>query len=124
VLVLLPKKPAKNNILQRFIALKTKIKLDTGKLREEIIDELTCLFQMASDIARGKTKTQIVNGKQVKVSMKARQKWAQTAAYIAGAIERIAKGLDEREITEMLEEAERLIAEAKRETEKGAGRAA
>jgi len=44
-----------------------------------------------------------------------------TAAYIAGAIERIAKELDEREIAEMLEEAERLIAGAKRETEKSAG---
>ena len=117
----MPRKPAKNNILQRFIALKTKIKLDTRKLREEIIAELEKLFQMASDIARGKTKTQIVDGKQVKVSMKARQKWAQTAAYIAGAIERIAKGLDEKEINELLEEAERLIAEAKRETEKSAG---
>jgi len=117
----LPRKPAKNNILQRFIALKTKIKLDTRRLREEIISELEMLFQMASDIARGKTKTQIVDGKQVKVSMKARQKWAQTAAYIAGAIERIAKGLDEKEINELLEEAERLIAEAKRETEKSAG---
>lgn len=117
----MPRKPAKNNILQRFIALKTKIKLDTRRLREEIISELEMLFQMASDIARGKTKTQIVDGKQVKVSMKARQKWAQTAAYIAGAIERIAKGLDEKEINELLEEAERLIAEAKRETEKSAG---
>jgi phosphoketolase len=119
--VLLPKKPVKNNILQRFIALKTKIKLDTRKLREHLLDELEALFQMASDIARGKTKTQIVDGKQVKVSLKARQKWAQTAAYLAGAMEKIAKDLDEREINEILTEAEKLIAEAKRETERCAG---
>jgi phosphoketolase len=119
--VLLPKKPVKNNILQRFIALKTKIKLDTRKLREHLLNELEALFQMASDIARGKTKTQIVDGKQVKVSLKARQKWAQTAAYLAGAMEKIAKDLDEREINEILAEAEKLIAEAKRETERYAG---
>jgi phosphoketolase len=119
--VLLPKKPVKNNILQRFIALKTKIKLDTQKLREHLLNELEALFQMASDIARGKTKTQIVDGKQVKVTLKARQKWAQTAAYLAGAMEKIAKDLDEREINEILTEAEKLIAEAKRETERYAG---
>lgn len=73
---------------------------------------------MASDIARGKTKTQIVDGKQVRVPLRARQKWAMAAARLAEIMNHIAKAIDEREINDLLAEAEKLIAEAKRETEK------
>jgi hypothetical protein len=98
---------------RRFERLLKAYRLETQELRRRLIEELEEIFKLATEIARGEVKTQMIDGKQVRVTLMQRQKWARAAAYIAQIIHSIAKGFDEREIDDMLEEARRLIEEAR-----------
>jgi hypothetical protein len=68
---------------------------------------------LASAIARGDVKTQVLDGRQVRISLSQRKRWARAAAQIARIIHSIAERFDERELKDMLEEARRLIEEAR-----------
>jgi hypothetical protein len=108
---------------KRFDRLLRAYKLETQELRQRLIRELESIFELAAAIARGEVKTQVVDGKPVRITLMQRQKWARAAAYIAQIIHSIARGFDEREIDEMLEEARRLIEEARGEAERPGGEA-
>jgi hypothetical protein len=108
---------------KRFDRLLRAYKLETQELRQRLIRELESIFELATAIARGEVKTQVVDGKPVRITLMQRQKWARAAAYIAQIIHSIARGFDEREIDEMLEEARRLIEEARGEAERPGGEA-
>jgi hypothetical protein len=110
-------------IEKRFDRLLRAYKLETQELRQRLIRELESIFELATAIARGEVKTQVVDGKPVRITLMQRQKWARAAAYIAQIIHSIARGFDEREIDEMLEEARRLIEEARGEAERPGGEA-
>ncbi|MBS7636578.1 hypothetical protein KEJ37_04490 [Candidatus Bathyarchaeota archaeon] len=71
--------------------------------------ELEAIFELASKIARGETKT--IEGREV--TLKQRRDWARIAGYTAQVMQGIAKGFDEKEIDEQLQELRRLVDEAK-----------
>jgi hypothetical protein len=96
---------------------KRAYKIKNQGLREDMIIELTGIFKMANAIAKGKVKTQTVDGKPVRYTMKQREKWARVAVYTAQIIDSILKNIDGREVGLMLSQAERLIREAKQMAE-------
>lgn len=107
----------KNSIHRRVIQLKRRVKLDTQRIRRNLIDQLEEVFNLAASLAKGEIKTMKAGKKQVKVSLKQRQMWARVAAYTAQIINSIAEGFDEREIDIQLDELEKLIREAKAKAE-------
>jgi predicted transcriptional regulator len=118
------KRPTKlTSIERRFERLLRAYRLETQELRQRLISELETIFEMATAIATGEIKTQMVDGKPVRITLMQRQKWARAAAYIAQIIHSIARGFDEREIDDMLEEARRLIEEARGGAERPGGEA-
>jgi hypothetical protein len=55
--------------------------------------ELEPIFDLASAIARGDVKTQVLDGRQVRISLSQRKRWARAAAQIAKIIHSIARDL-------------------------------
>jgi hypothetical protein len=98
---------------KRFERFLREFRIETQELRRRLMGELEPIFDLSSAIARGDVKTQVVDGRQVRISLSQRKRWARAAAQIAQIIHTIAKGFDEREIEDMLEEARRLIEEAR-----------
>jgi len=113
----MPRTSRKRLIKKRLVELKKAIKIDTQRLRVKMLNGLEELFDLATAFAEGKIKTQVEEGKKVKVTLKQRQMWARVAAYIAQIMNSLAEGFDEREIDAQLEELERLVNEAKAKTE-------
>jgi hypothetical protein len=106
------KNQSKIVVLNRIARIRRIAQSDTQKIRMKLLKNLEEIFNLASDIARGEIKYQMVDGQPVKITLKQREKWARVAAYVAQIINSLAKGFDERKIDIMLEEAERLIREA------------
>jgi len=107
------KKSRKNMIYHRFIKLRKRVKVNTQRIRKSLLDNLEEIFNLAASLARGKIKTQIIDGKQVKVTLRERRAWAKVAAYTAQVMNSIAEGFDERQIDFQMDELEKLIREAK-----------
>jgi hypothetical protein len=107
----------RDNVQFRVLRLEQACKLETKRLREHMIDELTVIFQMASAIAKGEARTHIIDGKRIRYSVRQRERWARVAGYIAQIIDAIAKNFDEHELDLMLTEAERLVHEARQVAE-------
>jgi hypothetical protein len=108
---------------KRFEKFLREFRIETQVLRRRLMGELEPIFELASAIARGDVKTQVLDGRQVRISLSQRKRWARAAAQIAQIIHTIAKGFDERELKDMLEEARRLIEEARGGAEEHGGEA-
>lgn len=107
----------KNGIHCRVIQLKRRVKIDTQRIRSNLLKHLEEIFNLAASLAKGDIKTMKVGDKRVKVSLKQRQMWAKVAAYTAQIMNSIAQGFDEREIDVQLDELERLVNEARAKAE-------
>lgn len=95
-------------IIRRIAKLKENVKINTQKIRENLLSNLTSIFESAVKFAKGKT---TINGHEL--ALKEREKWVRVAAYTAQVINSVASGFDERQIDVQLDELERLVNEAK-----------
>lgn len=99
-------KISRNKMLKtRVQKLRTEVKIDTQKLRDETIKNLQELFALA--------KSQAANEN---IKLKQRQNWTRIAAYICQVINTIATRFDERQIDQDLQKLEELINEATTKT--------
>lgn len=112
----MPKTALKLMMTRRIADIRKEIQLDTQNLRTKTIQNLQELFNIATSLAKGETKTQTTNGKTEKITLKQRQMWARVATYIAQTINSISNTLDERQIDEDLAKLEALINEATAKT--------
>ncbi len=78
------------------------LKLDTQRLRVEIVNKLRDIFNDAHFLAKNRD-----------MDLREREKWARVAAYAAQTIDGLCLRFDEREVDEDLSMLERLINEAK-----------
>jgi len=92
-------------VLTRIAKLRKVIEVNTQKMRGKSLKALEEMFKMAKGFAQSQTLT-----------LPARRKWVQVAAYVAQVINSIASGFDEKEIDIQLDELERLVNEAKAKT--------
>lgn len=95
-------------IIRRIAKLKENVKINTQKIRANLLGNLTSIFESAVKFAKGKT---TINGHEL--MLKEREKWVRVAAYTAQVINSVASGFDERQIDVQLDELERLVNEAK-----------
>jgi len=95
-------------ISRRVARLKETLQVDTQKIREKLLNNLQMIFDNAVVLARGDV---TVDGEEL--TLNERRDWTRVAAYTAQIIQSIAKGFDERQIDVMLDELEKLVAEAK-----------
>jgi len=103
-------------IILQLTKLKRTVELDTQRIRSKSIKSLEELFDLACSLAKGQVKTQVVDGKQLKVTIKQRQMWARIAAYTAQIMNSVMAGFDEKQIDTQLDELEKLVDEAKTKT--------
>jgi hypothetical protein len=80
-------------------------------LRKKWITELDELFEIAVLIAKGKVDQQQVGSKLQSITPKERQMWAQVTANIGQVMGNLAKGYDETQFNEDIDELERLTDE-------------
>jgi len=92
----------------RIARIADKVKLDTQRIRFELVLELKALAEMAQQKAIDTHPA----------SVEAKQNWARIAAYISQVINSISKTYDETTAMEELEKLEKMIEEATREDEK------
>jgi hypothetical protein len=79
---------------RRFEKFLREFRLETQELRQRLMGELEPIFDLATAIARGDVKTQVVDGRQVRISLSQRKRWARAAAQIAKIIHSIARGFN------------------------------
>jgi hypothetical protein len=89
----------------RIQKLRTEVRIDTQKLRDETIKNLQELFALAKSQAQNEN-----------VKLKQRQNWTRIAAYICQVINTIATRFDEHQIDQDLAKLEELINEAAAKT--------
>ena len=95
-------KITRNNMIKhRIQKLRTEVKIDTQKLRDEAIQNLKELFTLAKSQAQNEN-----------TKLKQRQAWTRIATYICQVINTIATHFDERQIDHDLEKLEQMINEA------------
>ena len=92
----------------RIARIADKLKLDTQKIRFELILELKALAEMAQQKAIDTHPA----------SIEAKQNWARIAAYISQVINSISKTYDEATALEELDRLEKMIEQATKEDEK------
>jgi hypothetical protein len=78
---------------RRFERFLREFRIETQGLRRRLVGELKSIFELASAIARGDVKTQVLDGRQVRISLSQRKRWARAASHIAQIIHSIARGL-------------------------------
>jgi len=88
-------------ILHRIQKMRTKVKINTQKIREEMLINLQELFSLAKQQAQNK-----------KLELEQRQKWIRVASYTAQVVNSLTKSFDEAQVTKDLEKLEKLIGEA------------
>ncbi|MEM3668880.1 MAG: hypothetical protein QXU38_03715 [Candidatus Bathyarchaeia archaeon] len=99
-------KISRNKMLKnRIQKLRTEVKIDTQKLRDETIKNLQELFALAKNQATNEN-----------IKLKQRQNWTRVATYICQVINTIATRFDERQIDQDLAKLEELINEATTKT--------
>ncbi len=93
---------------RRIFNLEQKVKSDKQRLRDQWIEKLDILFEMATSAAlpevSGPDKTKPTDSKE-------RQMWAHVAAHVGMVMGNLAKGYDDRQFDEDLAELERLADE-------------
>ncbi|MGQ9507682.1 MAG: hypothetical protein ACUVTB_07525 [Candidatus Bathycorpusculaceae bacterium] len=101
-------RPTAKALQARIARIADKLKLDTQKIRFELILELKALAEMAQQKAIDTHPA----------SVETKQNWARIAAYISQVINSISKTYDEATALEELERLEKMIEEATKEDEK------
>jgi hypothetical protein len=114
----------KMRVSRRVSELRRTVIVDTRRLREKTIRRLKEIFRIASDYARGRVdRVTDDDGRMRLLTIPERQFWARIAAYTVQIINTIAKGINEREIDEELDELEAMLnkrkTENKAEADKG-----
>lgn len=99
------RRPTAKALQTRIARIADKVKLDTQRIRFELILELKALAEMAQQKAIDTHP----------LSVETKQNWARIAAYVSQVINSITKTYDEAEIVAKLEELEQMI---KQETTK------
>jgi len=99
------RRPTAKALQNRVARIADKVKLDTQRIRFELILELKALAEMAQQKAIDTHP----------LSVETKQNWARIAAYISQVINSISKTYDEAEALEELEKLEKMIAEASKE---------
>jgi predicted transcriptional regulator len=102
------RRPTAKALQARIARIADKVKLDTQRIRFELILELKALAEMAQQKA--------IDAHPLSVETK--QNWARIAAYISQVINSISKTYDEATALEELEKLEKMIEEASKEDEK------
>ena len=92
----------------RIASISDKVKLDTQRIRFELILELKALEEMAQQKAIDTHA----------LSVETKQNWARIAAYISQVINSISKTYDEAMVMEELEKLKKMIDEMSKENEK------
>ena len=92
-------------ILSRILKMRKTAKINTQKVRENMLDSLQKLFSLAKQQAQNQ-----------KLNSKQRQKRIRVASYVAQVINSLSKSFDEAAMTKDLEELERMISEAMAKT--------
>ena len=92
----------------RIASISDKVKLDTQRIRFELILELKALEEMAQQKAIDTHA----------LSVETKQNWARIAAYISQVINSISKTYDEAMVLEELEKLKKMIDEMSKENEK------
>jgi len=88
-------------IIQRIYKIRRIAKVDTQKIRENMLQTLQELFSLAKEQAENKN-----------LQLSQRQKWVRAASYVAQVINSLTKSFDEAQITKDLERLEKLVNEA------------
>lgn len=101
-------RPTVKAMQSRVARIADKVKLDTQRIRFELILELKALAEMAQQKAIDTHP----------LSVETKQNWARIAAYISQVINSISKTYDEATALEELEKLEKMIEEASKEDEK------
>ena len=96
---------------RRICHLQRTVRLDTIEMRNKWISELDELFDMATEIAKGKVSQQQVGDKMQIITPRERQMWAQVAANIGMVMGNLSKAYDERQIDKDLDTLERLLSQ-------------
>ena len=86
---------------QRVYRIKTMVKVDTQKIRENLLLNLQELFGLAKKQAQNE-----------KLRLPQRQKWVRVASYVAQVMNSLTKSFDEAQITKDLANLEKMINEA------------
>ncbi|MCW4017383.1 MAG: hypothetical protein NWF00_01655 [Candidatus Bathyarchaeota archaeon] len=92
--------PRNSMLKNRVRKLRTEVKVDTQKIRDDAIKSLQELFKLAKAQAQDE-----------KVKLKQRESWARVAAYICQIMNGIATRIDEQQIDKDLDRLEELINE-------------
>jgi len=101
-------RPTAETLQARIVRIAEKVKLDTQRIRFELILELKALEEMAQQKAIDTHPA----------SVEAKQNWARIAAYISQVINSISKTYDEAMAMEELERLKKMIEETTKEDEK------
>jgi len=88
-------------IIQRVDRIRRIVRIDTQKIRQDMLENLQELFYLAKKHAQNS-----------KLKVPQRQKWVRIASYVAQVINSLTKSFDEAEITKELEQLEKMIHEA------------
>ena len=92
---------SRNTMLKnRIHKLRAKVKTDTQKMREDALENLQELFNLAKTCAQNE-----------ELKIPQRQNWTRVATYICQVINSVAQTFDEKQIDEDLEKLETLINE-------------
>jgi UDP-galactopyranose mutase len=95
--------------------MKNILLVDTQSIRAKLLAQLQGIFDMAVGIAKGKVKHfKDDEGKEHKVTLKQREKWARIAAYAAQVMSGLATGFDEKQFQTDLKKLEAMVAEVQR----------
>jgi len=105
-------------VSRRVAKVRRTVNVDTQQLRKKTIRMLESIFKIAADYARGKVdRVTDDDGKVRELTIPEKQFWARIAAYTAQIINTIAKGIDERQIDEGLNQLEAMLNKGKAKTE-------
>jgi len=88
-------------VIRRVYRIKAMVKVDTQKIRENLLQNLQELFTLAKKQAQNN-----------KLTLPQRQKWVRVASYVAQVMNSLTKSFDEAQITKDLEKLEKMINEA------------
>ena len=100
--------------------MKNILLVNTQSIRARLINQLQGVFDLAVSIAKGKVKRlRNENGKEYKVTLKQREKWARIAAYAAQVMAGLTTGFDEKQFQTDLKKLEDMVEEVSRPKEAG-----
>jgi len=100
-------------VSRRLEEIRKEVEAESQRLRENTLNRLEEIFNVAAKVARGEIRHQRINGKMVPISLKQRRRWVSVAKHIVLTMNGIVSNFDEQQIFEQLNELERLINETK-----------